>query len=127
MRRTVQRYNKAGATFSEQGTWGGRREKRCLMGFEQEAQLLQSWKTAVLEGGVLGAKQLHKEVEGKVGHEASQDYLWDLLNRHGWTKKAPRPEPPKAKEVKEKREAFKKSSCPFRLNRQGSQTAKGVL
>ena len=42
VRRTVQLYNKSGAVFMEQGTWGGRREKRCLMDFEEEQKLLHS-------------------------------------------------------------------------------------
>ena len=108
VKRTVQLYNKRGAAFVEQANWGGRREKRCLLPFEQEAELLQSWEQAALEGGVLVAKQLREAVEQKVGHAVSDDYLWDLLHRHGWQKKAPRPEHSKAAEVKEKREAFKK-------------------
>jgi transposase len=110
VKRTVQLYNKRGAAFLEQGKWGGRREKRCLMHVEQEEQLLQTWQATALEGGVLVAKQLRKAVEEKVGHSISDDYLWDLLRRHGWRKKAPRPEHSKAGEVKEKREAFKKKS-----------------
>ncbi|MBD0367331.1 MAG: winged helix-turn-helix domain-containing protein [Flavisolibacter sp.] len=109
VRRTVQLYNREGAAFVEKLRRGGRREKRCLMCWEEEEQLLQSWEATALEGGVLVAKQLRKAVEQKVGHGVSDDYLWDLLHRHGWRKKAPRPEHPKAVEVKEKREAFKKS------------------
>lgn len=110
VRRTVQRYNQKGAAAIEENTWGGRREGRCLLSFEQEAHLLKSWEATALEGGVLVAKQLREAVETKVGQPVSDDYLWDLLHRHGWRKKAPRPEHPKAGEVKEKREAFKKKS-----------------
>src|ERR1043165_5003126 len=108
VRRTVQLYNKRGAAFIEQETWGGRREERCLMCFEEEEQLLQSWEAAALEGGVLVANQLRQAVETKIGRKVSDDYLWDLLHRHGWTKKAPRPEHPGAAAVNQKREAFKK-------------------
>lgn len=108
VKRTVQLYNKRGAAFVEEANWGGRREKRCLLSVEQEKQLLQTWETTALEGGVLVAKQLRQAVEEKVGHRVSDDYLWDLLHRHGWRKKAPRPEHTKAAEVKEKRAAFKK-------------------
>lgn len=108
IKRTVQRYNKRGAAFVEEINWGGRRSKRCLLPLNEEAALLQSWEQAALEGGVLVAKQLREAVEQKVGHTISEDYLWDLLHRHGWQKKAPRPEHPKAEEVKQKREAFKK-------------------
>lgn len=101
-------YNKEGPQFTEKLSWGGRRERRCLISFEEELQLLQSWEAAALEGGVLVAKQLREAVEQKIGHKVSDDYLWDLLHRHGWSKKTPRPEHPKAAEAKEKREAFKK-------------------
>jgi transposase len=122
VRRSVQLYNKSGAAFIEQDRWGGRREKRCLMGFEQEDQLLQSWEATALEGGVPVAKQLREAVEKKVGHAVSHDYLWGLLHRHGWTKKAPHPEHPKAAEVKEKREAFKKKSLNYFNNKEQMQS-----
>jgi transposase len=112
VRRTVQLYNKQGAEFLQKLSWGGRREQRCLMCFEEEEQLLQSWEATALEGGVLVAKQLREAVERKLGHKVSDDYLWDLLHRHGWRKKAPRPEHPKAEEAKQKREAFKKKHRP---------------
>jgi transposase len=111
--RVVALYNEQGGSFCDALQWGGRREKRCLMRFEQEAQLLQSWEATALEGGVLVAKQLRKEIEQKIGHQVSDNYLWDLLHRHGWSKKAPRAEHPKAAEVKQKREAFKKKPPNF--------------
>jgi transposase len=101
-------YNREGPDFTKTLQWGGRREPCCLLSFEQEEELLQTQIAAALEGGVLVAKQLREAVEQKVGHAVSDDYLWDLLHRHAWTKKAPRPQHPKAAEVKENREAFKK-------------------
>ena len=118
--RTVQLYNKQGAAFLEQRTWGGRREKRCLMSWEEEQKLLQRWEATALEGGILVAKQLGKSVETKIGHKVSADYLWDMLHRHGWTKKVPRPQHPKAAEGKEKTEAFKKKYL-HSLNKQQEQ------
>jgi len=114
-------YNKEGPGFTEKLSWGGRRERRCLMSFEEEEKLLQTWTAIALQGGVLIAKQLRKEVEKKAGHRISDDYLWDMLNRHGWSKKVPRPEHTKAEEVKDKREAFKKkhlNCCVQPLRRQ---------
>ena len=127
VKRTVQRYNKTGAAFLEQAKWGGRREQRCLMSFDQEAQLLQSWEQKALEGGVLVAKQLRAAVEQQVGHAVSDDYLWDLLHRNGWQKKAPRPEHPKAAEVKDKREAFKKSPATAPDKRHPNKAAESIL
>jgi transposase len=111
--RIVALYNQQGEGFCDTLKWGGRREKRCLLSFEQEEELLQTWTATALEGGVLVAKQLSKAVEQKVGHRVSQDYLWDLLHRHGWSKKAPRPEHAKAEDAKEKREPFKKKPPHF--------------
>ena len=111
--RIIALYNEQGEAFCEALQWGGRREKRCLLSFEQEEELLQSWTQAALQGEVLVAKQLRKAVEQKVSHSVSDNYLWDMLHRHGWSKKAPRPEHTKASEVKEKREAFKKKHPPF--------------
>lgn len=104
----VSLYNEHGASFCETLMWGGRREERCLMGFAQEEELLQTWAELALAGEVLVAKQLRKMAEEKTGHKISEDYLWDMLHRHGWRKKVPRPEHPKVAQAKEKREAFKK-------------------
>jgi transposase len=101
-------YNQQGPGFIENLQWGGRREPCCLLSFAEEETLLQAQTQTALTGGVLVAKQLREAVEKKVGRKVSDDYLWDLLNRHGWSKKAPRPEHPKAEQAEQKREAFKK-------------------
>jgi hypothetical protein len=124
--RIVSLYNKKEACFCADLRWGGRREKRCLLSFAAEEALLQDCTQPALEGEVLVAKQLRKVVEQKVGRRVSANYLWDMLHRHGWSKKAPRPEHPKAGDVQEKREAFKKSTHPFPCKRH-CQTSKGVL
>ena len=57
------------------------------MSFEAEEQLLQIWTATAVEGEVLVAKQLRKEVAQNTGHQVSDDYLWDLPYRHGWSKR----------------------------------------
>lgn len=74
----------------------------------EEAALLQAQEATAIEGKVLVAKQLRGPVEQKLGHVAADDYLWDLLHRHGWKKKAPRPGHPKGEARKEKRAVVKK-------------------
>jgi transposase len=111
--RILSLYNRKGVSFCEALQWGGRREKRCLLSFEQQEELLQNGTKAALHGEMLVAKQLREAAEQKVGHSVWDNYLWDMLNRHGWTKKAPRPEHPGATQVKEKREAFKKKHPNF--------------
>jgi len=111
--RIVALYNQKGAHFCEALHWGGRRERLCMMSYEDEQQLLESQTATALEGKLLVAKQLRQAVEQKLGHSISDDYLWDLLHRHGWTRKAPRPQHPKAAQVRDKVEAFKKKHPNF--------------
>jgi transposase len=102
-------YNKAGAEFLQQALWGGHRAQRCLLHLKQEEELLEAAKQRALKGELLAAKQLCCRVEEQTAGTVCDDYRWDLLHRHGWSKKAPRPQHPKAEEkVKEQREAFKK-------------------
>lgn len=101
-------YNKHGAQFLKYLQWGGRREARCMMRLEEEKQLLAQLTADALQGKVLVAKQLRALVAQKTDRKVSDDYLWDLLHRHGWKKKAPRPRHPKAD--KEQQEAFKKTT-----------------
>jgi transposase len=106
--RILSLYNEHGEHFCEALKWGGRRASRCMMSFDEEQQLLESQTATALEGKVLVAKQLRQAVEQQAGHSVSDNYLWDMLHRHGWSKKAPRPEHPGAAQVKDKVEAFKK-------------------
>jgi transposase len=108
--RVVSLYNQKGAEFCASLHWGGRRQQRCHLSFEEEEQLLESQIQTALEGKILVAGQLLEIVEQKVGHPVSQGYPFDLLHRHGWSKKAPRPEHPKADRGVQ--EAFKKKPRP---------------
>lgn len=92
--RTVAVYNKQGSAFKNILQWGGRRESRSVLSFDQERELLQSIEAKSLKGEILTAKEIRREVENKAGKTVSDDYLWDLFKRHGWSKKAPRPRHP---------------------------------
>src|SRR6478736_1025361 len=54
--RIVSLYNQYGASFCKALKWGGRREARCTISFEQEAQVLETCTATALEGGVLVAR-----------------------------------------------------------------------
>ena len=108
VRRTVQLYNTNGSDFMKQLQWGGRRESRSNLSLDEEKELLSSIEKKSLKGEILTAKDIRMEVEKKVKKQVSEDYIWDLFKRHGWTKKAPRPKHPK--QNIEAQEEFKKNS-----------------
>ena len=85
---------------------GGRRRE--LMSVEQERELMNSLESKALKGEILSGKDVRKIVEQKINKPVSDDYIWDLFKRNGWSKHTPRPHHPN-KNV-EKQEEFKKNS-----------------
>jgi transposase len=85
---------------------GGRRRE--LMSIEEERQLMKSLESMALEGQILSGKDVRKIIEQKINKSVSDDYIWDLFKRNGWTKHSPRPHHPN-KNI-EKQEEFKKNS-----------------
>ena len=85
---------------------GGRR--RSLMTIEEEQSFMKTMEDKALQGQILSYLDIKKLVEKKVGKIVSDDYIWDLFKRNGWTKHSPRPHHPK-KDI-EKQEEFKKNS-----------------
>ena len=108
VRRIVQLYNKQGADFTKLLQWGGRREALCYLSFEEEQEVLQHLQPQALQGEVLVVKHLRPLVEQHTGCAVSQDYLRQVLHRHGWNKKAPRLRHPKGQDTAKEQEAFKK-------------------
>lgn len=101
-------YNNHGEAFDKLLKWGGRRERRSLLPHGEEVSLMQGLEDEAGEGKVITMNDIKGAVEKKVGHAVSDDYLWDLFKRHGWKKKAPRPQHPKKDEAKQ--QDFKKNS-----------------
>lgn len=85
---------------------GGRR--RSIMTVEQEKELMSSLESKALKGQILSGNDVRKIVEQKINRKVSDDYIWDLFKRNGWTKHSPRPHHPN-KDI-EKQEEFKKNS-----------------
>ena len=106
--KVVELYNKEGAGFTDNLDWGGRRSKTSHMSFEDEEKMMNDLKTKAKDGKIIVAKHIRKIVEAKVGKAVSDDYIWDLFNRHNWKKKMPRSEHPKRNKVAQ--EEFKKNS-----------------
>lgn len=89
----VERYNRDGAASVACRAKGGR--KRSLLSIKEEEALFRSMEQMAARGLIKTANDIRNVVERKVGRSVSDDYLWDLLNRHGWKKKMPRPHHPK--------------------------------
>jgi transposase len=106
--RTIENYNSNGPKWIEQRKWGGRRESSCYLTLDEEEAMLKTISSKASKGMVLTASDIQSEIESRIGHKVSDDYIWDLFNRHNWKKKAPRPKHPKSD--KEKQEEFKKNS-----------------
>lgn len=102
----VEKYNRDGAAGLKQSARGGR--KRALLDIKEEAHLFRALEGMAAKGLLKTANDIRQTVEQKVGKSVSDDYLWDLLHRHGWKKKMPRPHHPK-RSVKEQTD-FKKNS-----------------
>lgn len=111
VQRYVRLYNKHGSGHFASLQWGGRRQARALLSFEQEEGLLAAVAENSLKGEILTAKDIRAEVEQAVKRSVSDDYLWDLFKRHGWKKKAPRPKHPM--QAPAAQDEFKKNSLNY--------------
>jgi transposase len=105
--RIVQLYNKNGG-FDKQNHWGGRRDQRSHLSYEKEQVLMKGLEKQAQGGKIITMNDIRAVVEKQVGHSVSDDYLWDLFKRHGWKKKAPRPQHPQKDQAAQ--QAFKKNS-----------------
>ena len=106
--RIVELYNNQGAGFTDNLKWGGRRDETSYLTFEEEKILMEKIRSRAISGHILTAKDLIFEIEDKLNKKVSDDYVWDLLKRHNWKKKAPRPIHPKHNQ--EFQDEFKKNS-----------------
>jgi transposase len=106
--KTVEKYNKMGASWKDNVFRGGRREKRCIMSLTQEDEFLQSVEDEAVKGQIITYQQVKSKLEQQINRTVSDDYIWDLFKRHGWSKKVPRQTHPLAD--KEAQEEYKKNS-----------------
>jgi transposase len=104
----IELYNKYGKDWKNIIKWGGRRNETSYLSIEDEMVLMNDLSDKALKGFILTAADIRKQIESKVGREVSDDYIWDLFKRQGWSKKSPMPKHPKRD--KEKQEGFKKNS-----------------
>ena len=104
----VRKYNKYGKNWYVPDRRGGRRSERCHLSLEDEKVFMKSLEEDALSGKVLTFRHIKGKVENKVGKVVSDDFIWDLFSRHGWSKKVPRQHHPKADKAAQ--EEYKKNS-----------------
>ena len=100
----VQQHNKPKSVPKQQR--GGRR--RFYLSEIQEKELMQGLEEKAMKGIILSYLDIKKIVEKRVGKSVSDDFIWDLFKRNGWTKHSPRPHHPK--KDSNAQEMFKKNS-----------------
>ena len=109
--KTVENYNKHGVLWKDGKSWGGRRESRCKMSIEDEKLFLKNIEEEALKGQILTYRQVLAKLEVRLGKRVSEDYVWDLFKRHGWSKKVPGKSHPKSDPAA--KEEFKKNSLNY--------------
>jgi transposase len=109
--KTVEKYNTCGVLWKTGKSWGGRREARCMMSLEEEEFFLKSIEEDALKGSILTYRHVRSKLESLLGKCVSDDYVWDLFKRHGWSKKKPAKSHPKSDVAA--REEFKKNSLNY--------------
>jgi transposase len=102
----VEGYNLKGESFIQTKARGGRR--RSLMTIEMENKVMKGLEADALKGKIKSGVEIKERVKKIAKKEVSDDFIWDLLKRHGWSKKKPRPEHPKGD--KNVQDEFKKNS-----------------
>lgn len=105
----VEQYNLHGPDSVEYKPKGGRHH--AYLSVEREEKLLQGLSEKAARAEILTAADIREEVEKELGFSVSDDYLWGLLKRHQWKKKAPRPQHVK-KDAKAQKTFKKKSNTP---------------
>lgn len=107
----IEGYNLKGVSSVQTKARGGRR--RSLMTLEMEIKLMKGLEADALKGKIKSGVEIQERVKKIVKKEVSDDYIWDLLKRHGWSKKKPRPHHPNGD--KKVRDEFKKNSPSYWL------------
>ena len=101
----VQQFNNEQGDVSTK-TKGGR--MRELMTVDEEKDFMSGIEDIAIKGQILSYKDIKEMIETKLDKKVSDDYVWDLFKRNGWSKHSPRPQHPKKDQ--EKQEEFKKNS-----------------
>ncbi|MCF2152051.1 winged helix-turn-helix domain-containing protein [Desmonostoc muscorum LEGE 12446] len=93
VRKIIQQYNRQGEVGSSTPGKGGRHN--CYLSWEQEKELIDSFKEKARRGQVATAMQIKLAYEKEYGFPVHKTTIYRLLERHQWRKIVPRPTHPK--------------------------------
>lgn len=89
VRKVIQQYNRQGEIGLSTRGKGGRHN--CYLSWEQEKELIDSFKEKARRGQVATAKQIKQAYEIECGFPVHKTTIYRLLERHQWRKIVPRP------------------------------------
>lgn len=93
VRKVIQQYNREGEVALTTTGKGGRRN--CYLSWQEEKQLINSFKEKARRGQIATASEIQQVYEQLCGFEVHKTTIYRLLERHQWRKIVPRPAHPK--------------------------------
>lgn len=93
VRKVIQQYNREGERELSKPGKGGRRN--CYLSWEQEKELIDSFKEKASRGQIATAMQIKFVYERECGFTVHKTTIYRLMERHKWRKVVPRPSHPK--------------------------------
>ena len=102
-------YHKQGLSALVENHYRGNRRN---MSFEEEAELLESFRKEAETGHIVDVREIKAAYEEKVGHSIGGSQIYYVLSRHNWRKVLPRSKHPKkaSEEVIETSKKLKQES-----------------
>ena len=87
------KYHVGGLEAITESHYGGNRRN---MSFEEEAAFLEQFIDDADGGQITDVSVIKAAYDEKVGHETGHGQIYNVLHRHGWTKKMPRSKHPRS-------------------------------
>ena len=87
------KYRKGGIEAITGNHYGGNHRN---MRYEEEAELLEQYIQAADGGHITDVSAIKTAYDEKIGHETGHGQIYNVLHRHGWSKKLPRSKHPKS-------------------------------
>ena len=87
------KYHKGGIEAITGNHYGGNRRN---MTYEEEASLLAQFIQEADGGHITDVSAIKTAYDEKIGHETGHGQIYNVLHRHGWSKKLPRSKHPKS-------------------------------